>query len=272
MPTAGDSPLQRALRRALAPEGDPARELEALGDVEIATAADASACALAVAALAPLYAADVEANRATGSRLPCTGSCDCSSRSPRAKRLKSSAIMACPTCSPSSTPAFARGTMTISTCCFSSKSRRCIAWRTSSRRVASAARSSVLNEGLLWPVIFATYDANHPYRRALLNRLREPLPRRAAGLAYLDFANTAAREGFTGEHPFNTEDGRARLQRWLSERDPRRSLRAACAASALAFIDRPAPTPCSRSRSTTLIPTFSWKRPGRRDVSAARRR
>lgn len=106
-------------------------------------------------------------------------------------------------------------------------------------RVAAAARTPTTDDGFLWSVVFATFDANHPYRHALLNALRDPLPERFAAVAYLDFANAVAREGYVGDHPYNTPAGRDRLRGWLSDADPGHVSFALSAAAALPFVDRP---------------------------------
>jgi hypothetical protein len=107
-------------------------------------------------------------------------------------------------------------------------------------RVVAAARSPAMQDGPLWSVVFSVHGETHPYRVALLNRLRDPLPEGFAGVAYLDFANAAAREGVVVDHPFNSPPGIARLRSWLTSVEPDSTSCAASASAALAFIDRPA--------------------------------
>lgn len=106
-------------------------------------------------------------------------------------------------------------------------------------RIAAAARVPLLRDGFLWTAIIAAFDQNHPYRLALLNRLREPFPGGEACAAYLDLANTMVREGLVTDHPFNTREGRARLRSFLTDRDMRHAGRALSASRSLVAIDRP---------------------------------
>jgi hypothetical protein len=105
-------------------------------------------------------------------------------------------------------------------------------------RIAAAARSPSLCDGFLWSVIFQSIHDEHPLRPELLEALREPLPSGFAAAAYLDFANTLAREGPL-DHPFDSAHGHAMLESWL--RDPTIDSHsfAHSAAAALPFLSDP---------------------------------
>lgn len=103
--------------------------------------------------------------------------------------------------------------------------------------IAEAARRPGVDEAFLWEVIFRTFDAQHPLRLTLCDRLRAPLPKGFAGIAYLDFANTLAREGFIDDHPFDTSEGIDRLGGLLRNSDPESFSQAQSAAAALPFLD-----------------------------------
>lgn len=105
-------------------------------------------------------------------------------------------------------------------------------------RVASAARSPMLRDRSLWSVIFETLDEGHPLRQPILEAFREPLPDGFAGIAYLDFANALAREEPI-DHPFDTAEGRVRLEALLIDPDESRHSYAHSAAAALPFIADP---------------------------------
>jgi hypothetical protein len=84
-------------------------------------------------------------------------------------------------------------------------------------RISAAARTPVEPESLMWSVLFNVFDETHPYRAAVLSRLRSPLPEGFIGVAYLDLANTMARGGYLGNHPFDTPEGIDRLRAWLTD-------------------------------------------------------
>ncbi len=235
----GDSPLRKALRRALASEGDPVLALEALGDVEIATVDDARALADAVAQFAPTVARGRNFLTTEGLASPLHRLVRMFQSVTTREAYEILRADGLPHLLALFDARLRAGDDDDFDLLFLLKVASMYRAEDVVARVVAAARSAVLNEGPLWPVIFAAHDENHPYRLALLNRLRTPLPRRNAGTAYLDFANAVAREGRTHDHPYNTDEGRSRLRRWLTERDTKRFPVALSAASALPFIDRP---------------------------------
>ncbi len=87
-------------------------------------------------------------------------------------------------------------------------------------------------------MIFQSIGEGYPLQNELLKALREPLPQRAAGIAYLDWVNgIAAAEPL--DHPFDTEAGRSMLREWLSHSHHDAHAAARSAAAALPFL-RPA--------------------------------
>jgi len=105
-------------------------------------------------------------------------------------------------------------------------------------RTAVAARDSRLDNEPLWSVIFQSISEGYPLQHELLEALREPLPERAAGIAYLDWINGIA-AGEPLDHPFDTDAGRSMLREWLSDPRGEGHLSARSAAAALPFL-RPA--------------------------------
>jgi hypothetical protein len=104
-------------------------------------------------------------------------------------------------------------------------------------RIAAAARKPVEPESLMWSVLFSVFDETHPYRSAVVGRLRSPIPEGFIGVAYLDLANTMASEGYLGNHPFDTLEGISRLRAWLTE--PETPSFARSAAASLPFLAQP---------------------------------
>ncbi len=69
----------------------------------------------------------------------------------------------------------------------------------------------------MWSVIFSIYaDSEHPHREKLVERLRAPLPKDFAAVAFLDLVNVLAREQKETAHPFDTKAGHALLRGWLA--------------------------------------------------------
>jgi hypothetical protein len=94
-------------------------------------------------------------------------------------------------------------------------------------------------EEFLWSSVFAIFEQDHPFAPRLLEALANPLPPGFAAVAFLDFANSRALEGVTERHPFDTEQGLARLESWLRSEDPETSSYAHSATVALAFVCDP---------------------------------
>lgn len=105
-------------------------------------------------------------------------------------------------------------------------------------RVVTAARRPLIPGSYLWSVLFDTFDETHPYRLALVNRLRESLPAGFLGVAYLDLSNACALQGYVSSHPFDTPEGTERLREMLV--DVEHPSYARSAAAALSFLSRPA--------------------------------
>src|SRR5690606_3345140 len=105
-------------------------------------------------------------------------------------------------------------------------------------RIGAAARTAALEDRSLWPVIFETFDEEHPLRSAVVDALRDPLPTGFAGVAFLDFANALARDESIA-HPFDSPAGHARLERLLTDPDSERFSFAHSAAAALPFVSEP---------------------------------
>lgn len=86
----------------------------------------------------------------------------------------------------------------------------------------------------LWSEVLRAYEDEHPEVDVLL---ASPLPDGFAAVAFLDLANVLAIEGRLDHHPFDTEAGCARLERFLESADPAEASYAHSAATALPFIE-----------------------------------
>lgn len=102
-------------------------------------------------------------------------------------------------------------------------------------RIAAAARDSSLDDETLWSVIFESIGEGYPLQNELLEALREPLPQRSAGIAYLDWVNGVV-AGESVVHPFDTAAGRSMLGEWLGNNGRDVHSPARSAASALPFL------------------------------------
>jgi hypothetical protein len=102
--------------------------------------------------------------------------------------------------------------------------------------VIQAARKPVAPGGLLWPIIFNHIDEEHPGWRDLCDGLRSPLPGGFIAIVYLDFVNMLAINSAIKKHPFDSDEGIEKLDKWLNDREKENYSYARSATSALPFI------------------------------------
>jgi hypothetical protein len=96
------------------------------------------------------------------------------------------------------------------------------------------------NDNYLWEVTFKVYSRCKPeVQLAVVESLRDPLPRQFMGVAYLDFVNQLAIANTVTQHPFDTLEGKARLRSWLSDPDLDNASYAQSATVSLPFISEP---------------------------------
>lgn len=103
-------------------------------------------------------------------------------------------------------------------------------------RIVAAARDPHLDHESLWSVIFQSIGEGYPLQNEMREALRDPLPQRNAGIAYLDWVNGIAATGEPIDHPFDTDAGRLMLREWLSHTDRESQSPARSAAAALPFL------------------------------------
>lgn len=103
--------------------------------------------------------------------------------------------------------------------------------------LAAAARSPALADNAVWPFVLARFTAAHPFRSAMIEALRSPLPEgRFMRTAYLELCNQAAIDAALDDHPFNSPAGLAHLEKLLSSNANHGTPHAI---AALAFVDVP---------------------------------
>lgn len=83
-------------------------------------------------------------------------------------------------------------------------------------RVAAAARRFPDEYG--WDEVFGLFaEENHPHGPAFARAFRDALPDGFAAVLLLELANALTRQGRLAEHPFDTANGRARLDAWAGD-------------------------------------------------------
>jgi len=104
-------------------------------------------------------------------------------------------------------------------------------------KVVEIAKSGFQSDGYMWTVILGIFDKGHPHWQIVMDGLREPLPQGFLCIAYLDFANDHAIQGNLQQHPFNTDAGFARLEKWLLDKNHEKFSYARSSMTALPFLD-----------------------------------
>lgn len=106
--------------------------------------------------------------------------------------------------------------------------------------VIEAARQAIYPDAYLWSVILAAYRPDHPEVDRLFAAFADQLPPGFLGVALLDAANAARLEGGDDiQHPFDSRAGVERLEQYLTASDPERFSYAVSATAALPFIHQP---------------------------------
>jgi len=106
--------------------------------------------------------------------------------------------------------------------------------------VLRLARDAECEDRYLWSVIFSVVGSHEANVLPIVDGLRDPLPRKFCGIAFLDFCNEAANRGASLKHPFDSVEGHLRLKELLSSEDESDFSYAISATAALPFIDKDA--------------------------------
>jgi hypothetical protein len=107
------------------------------------------------------------------------------------------------------------------------------------QRIIDAVRLPLEPNAFLWKRVFENFFKGHDYSQSICDQLRDPLPTGSIRLAYLDFCNTLARDGELANHPFDTPEGHAVLEKWLLKRDDNEKGDPISATASLPFISNP---------------------------------
>jgi hypothetical protein len=111
--------------------------------------------------------------------------------------------------------------------------------RKGTEAVIRAARLPLEPDDYMWSVIFRLYEAGHPHSRRLFGALSRPLPTGFMAVALMDAASQLRLSGGDLPHPYDSDEGTQRLERWLRDPEAEHFNYAHSATAALPFIDRP---------------------------------
>ncbi|MEN6624886.1 MAG: hypothetical protein ABFD69_01515 [Candidatus Sumerlaeia bacterium] len=105
-------------------------------------------------------------------------------------------------------------------------------------------RNPEMEDEYLWSILFDVLARIKDFTGSveIAEQLRDPLPNQFSGIAYLDFVNELCKDGRLKSHPFDTAEGKKRLEGLLAKGDDDEDdddSYAVSAASALAFISNP---------------------------------
>jgi len=103
--------------------------------------------------------------------------------------------------------------------------------------ILRAARKPLAPDAYMWSVILGAFQAGHPEAVRVFAGLSDPLPNGFVAVALLDAANRFALDGGELQHPFDSDEGVARLGAWLSDTDPEHASYAVSATAALPFLN-----------------------------------
>lgn len=100
--------------------------------------------------------------------------------------------------------------------------------------ILRAVRAGFEADNWFWTIVFEPFGQGHPEAGHFFGELADPLSAEFIGIALLDTANEACREGDLERHPFDSETGVARLREYLTG-ETESYAHSAC--GALPFID-----------------------------------
>lgn len=234
----GGSPIQTALRRGLAPGGNLVAELEALGDYRLESRRDALATC---AALERFLTGPLPAESRRPSPLHALISvflqvegqgCDAfealqehgtpwlvrivnEGRAPGSQHAEEDVLFALKVLAMYGTAAGAEA-------------------------VIESACQPFAPEAYMWSVVLAAFSPGHPEALRVFATLASPLPDGFLAIALLDAANRFFLDGGDMRHPFDSDAGVVRLERWLAEAEPELTDHAISATVALPFLNHAA--------------------------------
>ena len=231
------SPLQRALKRGLAADGDLDEALRPLKDYRIRSRKDASAIVDALSRLpsddinssgykSPLYALVGLFQDVDGRDAPAFGVLAEDGTKQLVRIFDQLKVE--PT------------EETADDLLFLLKMLALYGTREGAEKIVEAARIPLKPDGYMWSVVLSAFSEGHPERDFVFRSLTDPLPPDFIGVSLLDSANRNALEGELAVHPFDTDQGRGQLRAWLISRNSEEYSYAHSATAALPFLHGPA--------------------------------
>lgn len=106
--------------------------------------------------------------------------------------------------------------------------------------IADLAHDPATADSPWWELVFRSINPNDPEITGFIDRLTRHLPDGFAGVAFLDWANQSMLKHHIAKHPFDQAAGRARIETYLTDREPEHASHAVSATAALPFVTAPA--------------------------------
>jgi hypothetical protein len=103
--------------------------------------------------------------------------------------------------------------------------------------VIEAIRRRFEPDGFMWTIILSVFNQDHPEAVRLFTELSQPLHAGFVSIALLDAANRFLLDGGEARHPFDSDEGLARLEEWLTDADPEKASYAVSATAAIPFLN-----------------------------------
>jgi hypothetical protein len=116
--------------------------------------------------------------------------------------------------------------------------------------IIKLARDTECEDRYLWSVIFDVLASHGSNAERVIDGLRDPLPTKFCGIAFLDLCNRMAISGTALKHAFESPEGHSRLRELLSSNKESESSYAISATAALPFISQQVSAELSEMAST----------------------
>lgn len=98
------------------------------------------------------------------------------------------------------------------------------------------AGEGLASDDFMWTMVFDSYGDDHPHTARLFQALGKKIPAKFIGIAFLDAANTAARDHGFKPHPFDSAQGVKILRAHLSDASSKNDSYAVSACAAIPFL------------------------------------
>jgi hypothetical protein len=90
-------------------------------------------------------------------------------------------------------------------------------------RLIASRHHPILEDGFLWPNMLhmIAEEADHVWRHRIYETFREDLPGQVCGIGFMEYCTLLLEQGVVDRHPYDSKDGRARLEAVLRDPDDR---------------------------------------------------